>query len=129
MARSKSPSTATHDIAKLKENFKVTGNKKHFTNNRRSLNENKQMFEQSFTGSDINMSLSMKKEYQNFQGGVEIDRRNSQQVISRKPFQSGGQIPMLEVRHKNHKVKLESSAIDVLIQRKSEARKTKQFID
>ena len=36
---------------------------------------------------------------------------------------------MLQVRHKNHKIKLESSAIDVLIQQKSNARKAKQFIN
>ena len=36
---------------------------------------------------------------------------------------------MLQVRHKNHKEKIESSAIDVLIEKKSNARKVKQFTE
>ena len=78
---------ATDGIAHVKEMFKVTGNKKTFTKPRRSINENKHLFEKSFTASNANMSMSMKQEYQNFEGRFEVgDRKSSQQAISRKPF-------------------------------------------
>ena len=67
MTRSKSPSTNTDGIRMVKETFKVMGNNKNFMKNRKSMNENRQIFENSFTnGSDVGMSMSMKKEYQNF---------------------------------------------------------------
>ena len=96
MARSKSPSNATDGITLAKETFKITGNNKSFMNNRKSLvndmsQSNKlqqQLFQhhQTFSGgvagggiSEANMSMSMKKEYQNWQGRFEVDhsRKNS----------------------------------------------------
>ena len=85
MARSKSPSTAKADGIQLaKEAFKITGNNRTFMNQRKSLNENKQMFNQSLNGGDasseVNFSMPMKKDYQNWQGRFEVfdQRKNSQ---------------------------------------------------
>ena len=61
----------------MKEMFKITGDKKHFTKPRRSINDNKLAFDSYFKDSDINMSMSMKPEYQNYQSRIEVDRKSS----------------------------------------------------
>ena len=69
-------------------------------------------------------------EYQNFQGNLEIGRSNSSAVSDFKSFvntKAQQPIPMLRVHHKNQKVKLEGSKIDLIIQQRSNARKHRAF--
>ena len=61
--------------------FKITGDKKTFTKPRNSTATNgyPQIFEKSFTaGSDVNLSMSMNKNYQNYEGKLYVgERKNS----------------------------------------------------
>lgn len=75
------------------------------------------------------------KEYQDFQNNFEVHGRGSSSQehspdeansIRYKTFTSTGQIPMLKIRHKHHPTKLDNSAIDVIIQTRTENRRKKQ---